>query len=245
MFLTYKPIGISPLEHLSDLKKQEKIKSKKSSYAGRLDPMAHGLMIYLSDEYCKKQDNFIGLDKTYKFKIAFGITTDTYDILGKIKKISSEKINIEVLKSIINNYIGSKKQYYPPYCSYKINGKPLWKHSLDGTLDFDLPSKIITIYNLNILNNYFLDFENFRLDVLNKISNLKSNNFRNDEIMSGWEKIKMDNVLILDIIADVSSGTYIRSLCNEIGCEIGVGAIAYDIFRIKIGDYKLDEKYYN
>lgn len=245
MFLTYKPIGLSPLEHLTDLKNQKKIKSNKSSYAGRLDPMAHGLMIYLSDDYCKKQENFIGLDKTYKFKIAFGITTDTYDILGKIKKISCEKINLEKIKLIIDNYIGSKNQNYPPYCSYKIHGKPLWKHSLDGTLDFELPSKMINIYKLDILDSYYLNFEYFRLDVLNKISNLKSKNFRNNEIIADWNKINMNDVLVLDITANVSSGTYIRSLCNEIGIKIGVGAIAYDIFRTKIGDYILDEKYYN
>ena len=80
MLVIYKPIGLSPLEHINKLKSNEKIKSKKVSYAGRLDPMAHGLMIYLLEEECKLQENYINLNKTYskKFNTEYMIMDDVH-----------------------------------------------------------------------------------------------------------------------------------------------------------------------
>ena len=44
-----------------------KIYNSKFSFAGRLDPMAHGKMILLKDEECKDQPKYCGLKKTYIF----------------------------------------------------------------------------------------------------------------------------------------------------------------------------------
>lgn len=43
----------------------------------------------------------------------------------------------------------------------------------------------------------------------------------------------------LSLVADVSSGTYIRSLAEDIGSTLGTGAYCTDIKRIQIGKYSL------
>ncbi len=43
----------------------------------------------------------------------------------------------------------------------------------------------------------------------------------------------------LSLVADVSSGTYIRSLAEDIGFTLGTGAYCTDIKRIQIGKYSL------
>ena len=50
--------------------------------------MAHGEMIFkkLSGDDCKIQDTFCGKDKIYEFTIIYGFKTDTYDILGILKR---------------------------------------------------------------------------------------------------------------------------------------------------------------
>ena len=40
---------------------------------------------------------------------------------------------------------------------------------------------------------------------------------------------------------EVSSGTYIRSLVDDIGKDLDVGAVMSNLRRTKIGDFKLDE----
>lgn len=41
--------------------------------------------------------------------------------------------------------------------------------------------------------------------------------------------------------ANVSSGTYIRSLVHDIGQKLGCGAILTDLRRTKVGDFKIEE----
>ena len=49
----YKPIGMTPVELIRNYKKENHIKER-VSFAGRLDPMAHGEMVLLVGDECKK-----------------------------------------------------------------------------------------------------------------------------------------------------------------------------------------------
>lgn len=46
---------------------------------------------------------------------------------------------------------------------------------------------------------------------------------------------------ILEIEAHVSSGTYIRSLADDVGKILGVGAYCISLRRLKVGDYSIDQ----
>ena len=155
----YKPIGKTPLDMIHTLKKNKPhLKTTKMSYAGRLDPMAHGLLIILTDEDCFNQHLYHNLDKTYECELLIGISTDTYDILGKITNNKKNLFNLPVDKviSTITSLKGSMDQPYPPYSSQRVSGKPLWyyaKHNLLNTIT--IPSKIINILskqNRNIIS---------------------------------------------------------------------------------------------
>src|SRR5687767_12670821 len=84
----YKPIGLTPLQLIKLLKKsKEGYKNIKMSFAGRLDPLAHGVMLLLLGEENKNRDKYLSLDKTYEFKVLFGVETDTFDFLGILKDL--------------------------------------------------------------------------------------------------------------------------------------------------------------
>ena len=238
MFLKYKPVGITLNEQINELKKVENC--NKICYAGRLDPMAHGLMIYLKNEECKSVQSYLGLDKTYRFKIICGISTDTYDILGKINSYSDKFIDTDKLDNNINIFIGEYNQEYPPFSSKVVNDKPLWKHALDNTLNnIKIPKKKINIYNLKIISKTKINFRNLQENVIYKINLLKSDNFRKDEIIKDWESLNLSELSILEMEADVSSGTYIRSLSQRIGNYFNCPTVIYDIFRTRIGNFNL------
>ncbi len=93
VIITYKNQGETPLESLEKVRKEHSISADiPMTYAGRLDPMAEGVMILLVGEECKNKDQYLGLDKTYKFEILVGFETDTYDLLGKVAS-SEDKIS--------------------------------------------------------------------------------------------------------------------------------------------------------
>ncbi len=53
------------------------------------------------------------------------------------------------------------------------------------------------------------------------------------DIKYNWPKV--------DFTCDVSSGTYIRSLANDIGQKLGCGAYMSQLNRTRVADYRLDE----
>ncbi len=81
----YKPIGLTPLQALEAFRKQAKLPAGlKMSYAGRLDPLAEGVLVIICGDKLKQKDKFLKLNKTYQAKILFGVSTDTFDLMGKI-----------------------------------------------------------------------------------------------------------------------------------------------------------------
>ncbi|MFA6190415.1 MAG: hypothetical protein WC711_02825 [Candidatus Staskawiczbacteria bacterium] len=77
--------GETPLSALENFrKKNPKYFNIPITYAGRLDPMASGVLVLLAGEEAKNKEKYLALDKEYNFSVLFGFSTDTYDILGKV-----------------------------------------------------------------------------------------------------------------------------------------------------------------
>lgn len=261
MLIINKNIGETPLEVLNNYKKtlkeddlyeltEKKNKKKvKFSYAGRLDPMARGKMIILRGLECKNQDLYCDLDKEYEFEILFNFKTDTYDILGLLEKYTSinySKIDDYLISENIRKYIGIYNQEYPPYSSYCINGKPLWELT-KMNINPIIPKKLIEIYELKYLGFNIYDQENIYNLIFNKIHSLSKENhknFRVIKILNKWFNFFNNNYnkeyRVYKFRAKVSSGTYIRSLVNRMGNDLGIGAITLDINRINF--YSKDKK---
>jgi len=223
----YKPIGKTPLEVIEEYKKKNNI-NEKMSFAGRLDPMAHGEMILLKGEECKLQNLYCGKDKIYEFKILYGYKTDTLDILGLVEKNNLEK----ELK--LNNLIGKFEILYPKYSSIYVKRKPLWWWAKNNKLDeIEIPKKNIEIYELCKKNEETisnLELLKYITEKLSKLSKSNREKFRFSKIMKKWNidlKTKKKH-RIETYRTKVSSGTYIRSLCER------MGGIALDINRINI-----------
>lgn len=242
-----KPLGLTPLDLLDTLPKPP---GKKYSFAGRLDPMARGKMIVLEDDECQNQDRYCGLDKIYQFSILYGVQTDTYDVLGllsdKIKNNCYPEVTRKLTTLNLSNYVGKKEQPYPAFSSIRVKKHPLWWWTKENRLDeITIPSKLIEIYSLeetkpiDIYSSYEL-----LMKITKKINCLpvnRRNNFRVPSIMDRWNQTLLDNTskwLVGHYQAEVSSGTYIRTLVNQIGNDIEVGAIAFDIHRTEFLDKK-------
>jgi len=81
-----KKTGQTPLECINELKKADlKLAHLPITYAGRLDPLAEGVIIILIGDECLKKDEYLKLPKEYEVDILFGFATDTYDVMGKVK----------------------------------------------------------------------------------------------------------------------------------------------------------------
>ncbi|MES2436721.1 MAG: hypothetical protein V4519_01815 [Patescibacteria group bacterium] len=238
MELVYKRRGQTPLQALDELRGQKlDYKDTALSYAGRLDPMAEGLMLVLVGEENKEREKYLNLDKDYVVDILFGIETDTYDGLGKISEIKNTEI--EILN--LDKYIGKFVQEYPPYSSKPVNGKPMFEWAREGKLDeIEIPTKKVEIFSCEILSKNVISgkelIENAELD-----STLITGDFRQEEILSSWKNALKEHessvFSVLKIKVSCSSGTYMRSFAHNLGKELSCGAIAYRIKRTKVGEW--------
>ena len=97
--LVNKKEGETPLAALERLCRDHGI-YEKVTYAGRLDPMASGLLLVLSGDDVYKKDSMLEHTKTYDFTILLGVATDTGDILGKVTEVDSEILRSASTKTL-------------------------------------------------------------------------------------------------------------------------------------------------
>ena len=236
-----------PLECIQRFKNENpEYLNEKMTYAGRLDPMAKGELLVLVGEECKKKDKYLGLDKEYEVDILFGFSTDTYDILGLIKKSAVVGVlqdydvmgHIGKVERFLNNLVGKQVQEYPSFSSKTINGKQLFQIAKDEELEGqEIPTKEIEIYGTKLLKNYYISGRDLKGDIMKRIL-LVNGDFRQEEILNKWNKVlsgrEEEQFLISKIRVKCSSGTYMRSIAQNLGKLLNVPALSLGIKRIKI-----------
>lgn len=241
-FLINKKEGETPLEALEVFRNRNKIdKTIPMTYAGRLDPMASGLLIILVGEECKNKEKYLAFDKEYEFQVLFGFSTDTYDILGKVITEGNPMYAKEDLEKLIKKNIKSFKgeitQKYPIYSSKTVAGKPLFIYAREGE-EVEIPKRKVNIKSLKYLKIKKVSSKILLKNIEKRISKVKGD-FRQKEILKIWQKnLNSDNYFyIADFKVKCSSGTYVRAIANDLGSQIGIPGLAYRINRLKIGRY--------
>jgi len=249
-YLINKKEGETPLEALEVFRLKCKIdKSVPMTYAGRLDPMASGLLLILTGEECKNKEKYLNLDKEYEFQILFGFSTDTYDILGKVLQTAPKALSGENLEKLIKKNLkffrGEIIQKYPMYSSKTVAGKPLFSYARNDE-EVVVPSRKVTIKNLKYLGVKRISSKSL-LQNIEKRVNRVDGDFRQKAILKIWKKELSDakmlrHFCVASFKTKCSSGTYVRTIANDLGVKINIPALAFSIKRTKIGKYNFLNK---
>ena len=241
----YKPPCVTPYQSIKYLRSRLHILTEtKIGYAGRLDPLASGVLLLMLGEECKKRDIYQNHDKKYRFDLTFGIRTDSLDPLGIVQAdtVFSE-IDKDRMRIVLKKFIGEINQKYPLYSSYAINGVPMFKLAREGAItDADRPIKSVNIKALSLIDLQRKSLKDYADGVIERVNRIEGH-FRQTAVIDSWKRIKESNqiVQIATIEADVSTGTYIRSLAEDISKELNTFGIADNIIRTSVGKYTLDE----
>jgi tRNA pseudouridine55 synthase len=247
----YKNMGETPLSALERLRKEQpEYLHMPLTYAGRLDPLAEGLLIILAGEECMKKDEYTLLPKEYEVKVLFGFETDTYDVLGLINTessfgtefpsahiISCWKFDLlgssacarlpgtqclhSLSETLQNNFIGDIDQAYPPYSSRTVNGKPLFQWAREGRLnEIEIPNHKVHVESIEIKKVETITEEKLH-KYIQKVVALVKGDFRQDEILKKWGE------------ALVGKQEEYQVVTLRISCSSGtyVRSIAYDLGR--------------
>ena len=240
--IAYKALGETPLEALERVRIEKGIsKDLPMTYAGRLDPLAEGLLILLVGEECKKKEEYLGLDKVYETEVLFGVETDTGDLLGRIKNVElriKNEIQREELEEKILKYKGKFVQEYPMYSSKTVDGKPLFMYAREGE-EVEVPKREVEVFSIDVLEEKEIGVEELLKKASEKISLVKGD-FRQEETLRLWRESLQDlsqKFSIIKFRIHCGSGFYVRQFAMSLGNDLGSGALAYSIKRTKIGNF--------
>ena len=236
----WKPIGLTPLQALDGLREKfPEYVGEKLSYAGRLDPMAEGVMLVLVGEENKNRGEHLGVDKEYEFEVLFGIRSDTYDLMG-MPEYKKTNVNKEEFGRMVDDLVGKINQEYPPFSGKTIGGVKMFDLAKEGKLPKDLPKLKGEVFETELLDIVKKKFG----EVIEKVNNVilsVEGDFRQDEILSVWNKLEIDKdekLVVAKIKLSCSSGVFMRAIANELGKKMGGAALAYSIKRIGVGRYR-------
>ncbi len=241
--MLWKELGETPLQCLLRFRRDNPEHEKTNmTYIGRLDPLAEGVMLVLMGDTRNKEE-YLALDKTYEFEILWGFETDTYDTLGLVTKVGEAPIHHfdRKIDPLLQTIAQKKTQTYPPYSSKTVMGKSLHTWAREGKIDeIELPTRHIHIASLKHIHTRLVSYDEMQKEIHERISLVKGD-FRQEEILKRWDEVLKvgGQALITKCIADVSSGTYIRSLTHEMGEKWGCGALAWSIKRTRVGEWTL------
>ena len=238
----WKYIGETPTQVINRVKKEYSINNIAACYTNRLDPMAQGVITILFGPSVHKAPYFNGMDKIYNFQAILGVSTHSYDAMGRhtnFREVKYEEALAfveEMLKLNNTEFL----QTLPPCSAYRHKGKPLWQHTIDNTLPTPLPSKKVKVNSIKILqdNPTRVEYMQYHGDCLSDIRQVRkmntNGNFQFKEIIEDWNDLcSLSHVWRVPFETHVSSGTYVRGLVNDVCSKLGIPGHAFRITRLK------------
>lgn len=220
-------------------------KGVKMTYAGRLDPMAEGVLVILCGEKNKEREAYTGLDKEYEFEFALGVSTDTFDVLGLAIAGSPRGVSEKEVKDVLARHKGRFEQKYPPYSSKVVNGTPLYELARTGRLrEADIPAHEVEVSKIELVSSRTMTKGAFFEFIYGTVSAV-SGDFRQAETLKVWTKYfdtdAPDEFVIYKVRVSCGSGFYVRQLVSDIGRGLGTGAVTVSILRPRVGTFELKD----
>lgn len=257
-----KQVGETPLACMERFRaSHSEYQGVKMTYAGRLDPIASGLLVVLTGEKVHEKERYLGLPKTYECTALLGVATDTYDVLGipaqvfsgeseqYVQQSSGLSNQDELIAATLQSFVGTFQQAYPPYSSKTVDGKQLHQIARDGDIDqVKIPERAVTVEKIRDVHVRAISQSEIARQITDTVSRVIGD-FRQEEIAHTWTNLfgSRDEsstevpLRLVSFTISVSSGTYIRGIVNSLGEKLGIGACIVSLHRTSVGEFSLSD----
>lgn len=248
-----KPRGLGSTQAVAAVKRnlrQAGFGKVKVGHGGTLDPLAEGVLPIALGEATKLAGRMLDSDKTYEFTIEFGSETDTLDAEGRVVRTSGHRPPRAAIPVVLEHFTGPIEQVPPAFSALKVDGSRAYDRARAGE-EVDLKPRRVVIHSLTLLRHprerggpassatpleEQLD-PRFRGDdekLVGLTSTFATTAGRPDPFDPAAPLELADSVTL---VANVSKGTYIRSLARDIAHALGtVGHVTY-LRRTKAGPF--------
>jgi len=189
------------------------LKTRRIGHTGTLDPFATGVLVMLVGKATRLAQYLDKDAKEYEAIVRFGFETDTGDRTGELRITNYElrDFSDDELETVLEDFRGEIEQTPPMYSAKKIDGVKLYELARKG---IEVERKAVKI------TNYELRITNYELPKTDD-SELRTQDF--------------------GLKVYCSAGTYIRTLAEDIGAKLEVGAHLAELRRTKAGKFDLSK----
>ena len=187
---------------------------RRVGHTGTLDPFATGVLVILLGKATRLAQFLSGIDKEYDAIIRLGYSTDTGDLTGTpIPGPPSKPDNWteQEIEAALQSLRGDIDQVPPMYSAKKVEGRKLYELARRGETVEREPVRVC-IY----------DFAAIRPE-------------------GQLIKDNLDGTFDFHARVSCSSGTYVRTLAEDFGKHLYVGAHLAELRRTRVGDFRITQ----
>ena len=212
-----KPPDVTSHDVVDDLRRI--LHERRIGHTGTLDPFATGVLVILVGHATRLAQFLSGLEKEYEAVIRLGFATDTGDVTGKPIKLSEEgsggaRVGLwtaQQIEAALAKLRGDIDQVPPMYSAKKQGGRKLYELARRGE---EVERKPVQV-------------RIHAFERLNPVGELVKDN--------------LDGTFDFEVRVACSAGTYIRTLAEDFGKRLGVGAHVAELRRTRVGDFSVHD----
>jgi tRNA pseudouridine55 synthase len=137
--------------------------AQKAGHAGTLDPLATGILPIALGEATKTVPFLVDADKSYRFTIAWGRTTATYDREGETLAQSDVRPTLPQVQAVLPRFIGEIDQVPPAFSAIKVDGERAYDLARAGET-VELAARKVTIFDVRLVDAEDTDHVTIEMD---------------------------------------------------------------------------------
>ena len=226
---------------------------KHIGHTGTLDPAATGVLPMCLGSATKACELLTDKGKCYETILLLGIDTDTEDSTGSVIKTGDVSlITDRDIMDAVMSFEGVIAQIPPMFSATRINGQRAYDLARQG-LNVDRAAKNVHINSITAVSDIhrgklkdkssFVPFPDSMLACFPEEYEMEEGRWQ-------WENdsIYKEDFLELDVIRlalriDCEKGTYIRTICADIGKKLGCGGCMERLLRTRSGEFTVENSF--
>ena len=227
-----KPIGLGSTQAVAAVKRNLReagYGKVKVGHGGTLDPLASGVLPIAVGEATKLCGRMLDASKQYAFTIRFGEETDTLDAEGQVVATSEHFPPLAAVAAVLPEFTGEIEQVPPAYSALKVDGRRAYDRARAGE-EVELKTRAVTVHSLEPLS-----------DMLRTDQAIDSSFAQSGGRPDPYDRrAPLEVAESVTLLADVSKGTYIRSLARDIARALGTVGHVTMLRRLRAGPFTLE-----
>ena len=220
-------------------KARKLLRVSKVGHTGTLDPTATGVLLLCLGKATRIAEYLINTDKEYRAVLRLGVATDTQDATGNVVGRAEGMLPDQAaIAAVMASFVGRLQQVPPMYSAIKVKGVPLYKSARAGRTVPRAPREF-TVRSLQVLSIVPTPPEAACVrDAQVGVGGAPRGPVAHPNATSdGPPPATMD--VTFDVVC--SKGTYVRTLCADMGEALGVGGHLARLERRRVGRFGIED----